>query len=364
MREQRTAGGGGRGAPWPRLSIWDILVADDDTELDPEELAAFVEGRLPPGQHEETRRLVARSPRAMEVVDSLHSLLGSDAASGTRPAPAQPRGPASRKHAADDWRSLALAASILVAALAGFAAVYFHRQAGSLGRRIALAELVSYKERLCERNRTPPWMLGQTSPALLELALERPDWPADAPVPPAPVMDPGDDTRGAGPAESDPLVLRDGESGEPPEPAPDQPALDQVLRTTRAWLDRPQADVESVSLLLAAGHLDQALREAEAAGDRAGEPTPELLNLQAAAWFQSASSRSSAEASEADYDRAESLLRQAIRAAPTDASSWFNLALLRRARGQASREREAWDQYLQCEQRPEYAARVRALLER
>jgi hypothetical protein len=121
-----------------RACVWDILLAEDDTEVDPELLAAFAAGRLDPQQHEVVRQLVARSPKAMDMLDSLQTFLEesenveSIGATKSR-AMAVPVRPA-----ADQARSrmmmLALAASLLLAAMLGYLAL-------RPGRTIEVAEL-------------------------------------------------------------------------------------------------------------------------------------------------------------------------------------------------------------------------------
>jgi hypothetical protein len=64
--------------------IWEVMVAEDDTEIDLEELAAFAEGRLPPAQHQRLRQSIARSPRAMDILDALLDFLAEEQETGQR----------------------------------------------------------------------------------------------------------------------------------------------------------------------------------------------------------------------------------------------------------------------------------------
>lgn len=119
MREERTNRDRNEMEFRFRSGIWDILVAEDDTHIDLEELAAFAERRLSPAQHENVRRLVSRSPRAMELVDSLQGFLESEAAEAAQTGLASPRTSPSRARKPVawrvPWRSLAVTASVAVA---------------------------------------------------------------------------------------------------------------------------------------------------------------------------------------------------------------------------------------------------------
>jgi hypothetical protein len=71
-----------RGLPAERVragpTIWEVMVAEDDTELNLEELAVFAEGRLPPAQHQRLRQSIVRSPRAMDILDALLEFLAEE----------------------------------------------------------------------------------------------------------------------------------------------------------------------------------------------------------------------------------------------------------------------------------------------
>lgn len=121
----------------PRASVWDILLVEDDTELDPELLGAFAAGRLDPQRREAVRQLVARSPHAMQMVSALHEFLEEPE---VEPAPApsevQPAAKQAVRPAVDRVRSpallIALAASLLLAVLAGYVAIDRGREVARL----------------------------------------------------------------------------------------------------------------------------------------------------------------------------------------------------------------------------------------
>lgn len=56
-------------------SVWDALVLEDDTPVDPDLLCAYAEGRLSEQERQQIRAQITRSPRAMELLDGLHEQL-------------------------------------------------------------------------------------------------------------------------------------------------------------------------------------------------------------------------------------------------------------------------------------------------
>jgi hypothetical protein len=65
-----------------RPTVWEVIIAEDDTEIDLEELAAFAEGRLPPTQHQRVGQSIARSPRAIDILDALLEFLAEEQETG------------------------------------------------------------------------------------------------------------------------------------------------------------------------------------------------------------------------------------------------------------------------------------------
>lgn len=302
VNEERTRRDDDEAEVETKPGIWDILVAEDDTEVDLEELAAFTEGRLPPAQHEDMRRLAARSPRAMELVDSLQDFMEAEAAETTTTSPPVSRARKSARPSTEYRRTLALAASALLAALAGYLAIDYYREA----------------------RRSPALQLARN-----ELATQINQF-------------------------SSGLTMKGGTR------QPEQ-TIDELLQRAAELGATTAVPSDPIAMLLADGNYAEALRECEEARKR-GDPTPELLNLHAAATFQNASELRGPARDEA-FAKAEHLLRLAELAAPKYAPTYFNQVLLYRALGNRDKDKaEAWNKYRRHEKRPEYREAAQLLL--
>lgn len=286
----------------PRAGVWDVLLAEDETELDPELLAAFVAGRLDPQQHEAVRQLVARSPKAMDMVDALYEFLEESrspeepqAVPSTAPDKARPAERAGQPRA-DRARSpgliLALAASLLLAVLAGYLAIDRERIAGRRGEEIARLDRAILGMPVVSGS---AWVDGSDPAALL----------GDGPT--------FRGLRGASPEE-------------------------EQVRTTGI-----DAVIEAVD------------RKIGEHGETAG-----LLNLRAAAYIargQSLPFGGDAERDRQDptkgrhwYARAEADLRKAVELDRNYAPARFNLALVLEDLERPDEAKQMWNEYLQLEQ--------------
>jgi hypothetical protein len=334
-------------------SIWDALLAEDQTEIDCEKLAAYAEGRLDPQEREEMRKTVARSSVAMELLDGLHE---TQEEARDRQASDDARSPA-----VSVWQNLlqrrapalAMAASLLLAVGLSWLAWQRTRTAHNLRTQVASLDrtlqarhrdlALARKEQVALLSARRPLMAGEMSPGLVQLALAETVSLRGIPE------------------------LTDAERRE---------REDQLQRTLTALRDAVQLApatgiarfVEEQATELAAGRADQVLRRVDDAMDEYGE-RPELLNLRAIALVQQSEDLPLTSAETLLVD-AERLLEQLTQANSEYRPGWFNLAIVRetlaRIADGAERQRkerealQAWQEYLQRETRPEFRESVRA----
>jgi tetratricopeptide (TPR) repeat protein len=334
---------------WPRASIWDVLIAEDETELDVEALAAYAEGRLNTQRREQIRRMIARSPKAMEMLDALHAV-GREEYTGTEPAATvRPTEQTVVPRAA--WgrslvMTLTLAASILLAVSTTYLAWLRSKTVNSLQGQVAALDdqlsrqrhdsLLARKEQLVLLAGQTPMMTGEMTPALVQLAL------ADGPVSRSP-----DELSEAEKEQRDAQLHRL------------LVEADQLLTQTSE--ETARRGVQAASLELAAGREDAALNRIDELIARSGE-TPELLNVRAAILAQQASRMRLEEARRA-LEESESILSQIGQQDPDFAPAWFNLALVRERLGKSKEAQSAWQEYVKHETSPEFRQLAREFRE-
>jgi tetratricopeptide (TPR) repeat protein len=302
----------------PPMGIWDRLVAEDETEFDPELVAAYVEGRLDTQQHEQVRQLLQRSPRAMDLANALYDFLEEPEEEAPGVGADVQLAAQVRETFQGDSRSptllLVMAASLLVAAVTGYIAVQQQRAVSGLRSEVALV--------------TAKMRVGQFSDALL---------PESNPVTAFEALDP----------QHEPERIRGAED--------------------------PPDDSEVREAKLREAELRKALEAIDAVIRQQGE-TAERLNLRAAAALGIApfaptsgdlhSEADRADANKAVYwrDQAERSLRRALELDAEFAPAWFNLALVLEKTHRADEARQAWKAYLEYETREDLKQAVRKRL--
>lgn len=358
--------------------IWNSLLAADDTAVDVESLAAFAEGRLSREEREAVRAQIARSPMALEILDSLCEqtakavrcrrgvsadalgsqfadeppiLVGRAASAAYRPpeVPGDSTAESSRTPttAAAEKRPLPLsiyaaAASLLLAVGVSFLAYEQWLARGDVQAKLASVskDLVSaYKAKLHGKSNTTSVLVGD---------LTADDFAA--------LLD-GERMRGSAPAD------------------PEQEAeVEQLLKAgvdsvAAAFPNESDRLVEEGALYLASGNAADAEAKADVGLTKFGR-TPGLLNLKAAALLAKAELQGLAEggrvqrdgavqdenpkltASEETFRKAQKLLQEILDSSPGFAPAWFNMAVLYESRFDDKHAYEAWQKYLEHESDP------------
>lgn len=336
-----------------RSSIWEELLAADDTAVDVERLAAYAEGRLSAAEREEIRRLIARSPVAMELLDTLCDQGAPAAAARARPAPVVTARPARVFGGSPTW-TLALAASLLFAVAASYVAYDrwhvardLQTQVAQLGQEVRQGRsdlALARKEQVVLLSGRSPLMVGRMTPRLTELALA--DGPASRSLPELP---PEEQQRRAEQLRG--LIAQ---------------AAEALPPTVTDELERL---IENASLPLAAGDGAAALAIIQPAAERFGRDA--RFRTARAAALVTLPDDTPLDAVQAALQKAEEILRQVTAESPGFAPAWFNLALIDErlavmadvpAEQQQKREdaAAAWRQYLQSETDAAFRAAVRA----
>jgi hypothetical protein len=306
------------------MNIWDTLTADDHSGLDVNLLAAYAEGRLGDSDRARVRRLIDRSPRAMEILDAIRAQFPEVA---EQPGP-QPR-PFARQEDRTDaraaWRRavqpLLTAAALLLAV--GVTFVALTRQ----GDDVPLAQ---NPDRLrpetiytLASSQAPAFALRPT-PALAFMAFANRE-----------------------------ITSRGGPEDVPPTEA--QARASEIASRTDPQSGGPaptaSALLDLAAVQIAAGRLNEAeatLRQAEALEGRSAV----LLNLSAARLMTIAYSESNSSTQNQLWNDATRLLDEAIKLDAKFALAYFNRALLEEDRnnGDTRTSLEWWQQYVNVEQ--------------
>lgn len=321
-------------------SIWNALLAADDTDVDVELLAAFAEGRLSNAEREAVRAQIARSPMAMEIVDSLYDYVTAtdeQAPEVAEPEEVQVSATRAPAVAADEHpRRLAIfaaAASLLLAVGTSYLAYEQWQTRATTQARLASVsqDLISaYKAKLHGKSNATPVLVGAMTGDDLLAMLEH------------------ERTRGPG-------------TTEPEGQAEVRQLLNAgVANVEAAFPEAMDRLVEEGALYLASGNAAEAEKRADEGLKNFGRK-PELLNLKAAALLAKAKGQKEAEA-EKTLREAESLLSDILDSSPAFAPAWFNLAVWCGAVGDGRREHEAWQKYLEHEPDPARCEAIRRYL--
>lgn len=319
------------------MNIWDTLTADDHSGLDVNLLAAYAEGRLSDSERARVRRLIDRSPRAMEILDAIRAEF---------PAAVEPTGPQplpfvrreERIEARARWKRavqpLLTAAALLLAVGVTVVAV---RRAGESDGALAANQpdrLQPETVYTLASSQAPVFALRQT-PALALMAFANRE-----------------------------IASRGG-----PEEVPAAEAQARASDIDRiANLADPQAGgrtltapalLDLAAIQIAAGRVAEAEATIRQAEDLEGRSAASL-NLSAARLMTLAAASTDSVERTTLWSDAGRLLDEAIKLDPSFALAYFNRALLEEDRnnGDTSSSMEWWQQYVNVEPDPAMRAVV------
>lgn len=340
--------------------IWDALLAEDEAEVDVALIAAYAEGRLDERQRQSVKALLARSPRAMQLLSSVREDLQLGSPTTVRLGRGATGAPAA------GWRRAA--APLLAAAgllLAVGTAHHFSRIAGERQRALAALEarldeqqrtigslesaLATLETQQADRARA---LAAQQRDRLYALAVERPPFLTSAGAPGLAKLALSYRTEASRSAQDPPAEVRAAREAEA------QRALSQANDDFSGLPDSPANLLDRAALHLAAGRFDDAERLIAQAEADTGESAASL-NLRAAVAMTRAMD---AVPAVADRLRGEArrLLERAIELDPGFPLAWFNLALLEEDLGNQQAAQSLWREYLARETDEALKALVRA----
>jgi tetratricopeptide (TPR) repeat protein len=306
------------------MNIWDTLTADDQSGLDVNLLAAYAEGRLSDADRARVRRMIDRSPRAMEILDAIRAEFPASAEqSGSQSLPFVRR--EERTDARAGWRRtmqpLLTAAALLLAVGITFVAV---QRMGSHENVAASPDRPRPENIYTLASSQTPALALRSTPALAFMAFANRE-----------------------------IASRGGPDEVPPAEAQARASEIASLTETQTG-DRAlsaSALLDLAAVQIAAGKVAEAeatLRQAEALEGKSAV----LLNLSAARLMTIAYSESSSVAQNQLWNDAGRMLDEAIKLDPSFALAYFNRALLEEDRnnGDTTTSIEWWQMYVNVEQ--------------
>lgn len=292
--------------------IWQDMSARDQDHPDAELLAAYGEGNLPEAEQAACEEHLSRCPACLEIVRQVWT----NAQASALAAPTRLR---------LRWRLLPgflLAASVLVAVLGLSWGLRESRHAqqraqelAQLEARLADAQIqlaAVHKENFLTLapSALRSYWSGTTTARTLQLPLAR----GTGPITPEARAQLAEAKRGLAPLVNDPRF-------------------------------RGQALLELAALDIAARQLVEADARLRQVGELSGD-SPELSNLRAV-WYLAKGDKESSR-------KAEEILRRLTQEHPDYLPGWYNFALLLQQGFRDDESRQAWHDYLEREQRPEY----------